>query len=206
MDAALRLGDRHPLHAVHATLVLEAGPCTVAPDEERDLGESAHVGVTGLERFALPAVDDGEGHVHVVEVAGEEVGLLTALGATDLNDHVAAVVRIAGQQQQPEPLLKVGDRGLQVGDLGPEFLALITFGLVNHLPRGPEVVVCLTEWSTDDEDLLEFLEPPAHGPEQVLVAQDLGVGQAPPGLRQLGLEGLDSLQHAAQGSGGVPPP
>jgi hypothetical protein len=40
----------------------------------------------------------------------------------------------------------------------------------------------------------------------VLVAQDLGVGQAPPGLRQLGLEGLDSLQHAAQGSGGVPPP
>ena len=41
---------------------------------------------------------------------------------------------------------------------------------------------------------------------QVLVAQDRGVGQASPGLRQLGLEGLDSLQHAAQGSGGAPPP
>ena len=64
----------------------------------------------------------------------------------------------------------------------------------------------LAQRAADGEDLLELLEPPAHGPEQVLVAQDHGVGQAPPGLRQLGLEGLDSLQHAAQGSGGVPQP
>ena len=98
------------------------------------------------------------------------------------------------------------EQGHEVADLGPELVAVVAFGLGCHLACHLEVAVCLAEWATDGEDLLELLEPPAHGPEQVLVAEHLGVGEAPSGLGVFGLEGLDSLQHAGQGSGGVPAP
>ena len=45
--------------------------------------------------------------VHLEQVAGEEVGLLAALGAADLDDDVAAVVGVLGQEQD----LQLGRRG-----------------------------------------------------------------------------------------------
>ena len=40
--------------------------------------------------------------VHLEEVAGEQVGLLTALGPADLDDHVAPGVGIGRHQQRPQ--------------------------------------------------------------------------------------------------------
>ena len=63
------------------------------------------------EHLELPALAGGEALVHLEQVAGEEVGLLAALGAADLDDDVAVVVRVLGQQQQ----LQLGLEPLDVG-------------------------------------------------------------------------------------------
>ncbi len=52
-----------------------------------------------LEHLELQAVALGEALVHAEEIAGPEVGLLAALGALDLDDHVATLVRVAWQEQ-----------------------------------------------------------------------------------------------------------
>ena len=48
----------------------------------------------------------GEAQVHVVEDAGEQVGLVAADGAADLHDHVATLVGVLGQQERLDPLLE----------------------------------------------------------------------------------------------------
>ena len=96
VDPALALGDRHPLHPVRPALVLEARPRALAPHEEGDLVEPAEVARVDRQRLDLQPVASGVRLVHLVEVAGEQVGLLAALGAPDLDDHVAPGVRIGG--------------------------------------------------------------------------------------------------------------
>ncbi len=70
-------------------------------------------------------MDGGERLVHVEEVAGEQVGLFSALGPTDFNDHVAAVVRVGRQQQGPEFLLEACYLSFEGNHLGPEHLPVI---------------------------------------------------------------------------------
>ena len=101
VDAALALGRRHPLHAVRAAFVLEPAPRVVALHDERDVAEAAHVRRLARQHLGLPAVALGVVLVHPVEVAGPEVGLLAALGAPDLDDHVLAVVGVAGAAAAP---------------------------------------------------------------------------------------------------------
>ena len=101
VDAALALGHRHALHAVRAALVLEPAPRVVALHEERDVAEAAVIRRLAREHLDLQAVALGEVLVHAVEVAGPEVGLLAALGALDLDDHVAALVRVAWAAAAP---------------------------------------------------------------------------------------------------------
>ena len=89
-------------------LVLEAEPGVVALDQEGDLVEPVALRRAGGQHLDLPALGRRVAGVHVVEVLGEEVGLLAALGPPDLHDHVAAGVGVAGHQQQPELLLEPG--------------------------------------------------------------------------------------------------
>ena len=99
VDAALALGDRHPLHAVGTGLVLEPRPGVVALHHEGDLAQPAHVGLLAGEHLDLPLVLVGVALVHLEEVGGPEVGLFAALAAADLDDHVLAVVGVAGHEQ-----------------------------------------------------------------------------------------------------------
>ena len=109
VDATLALGLGHALHAVRAALVLQPAPRVVALHEERDVAVAAVIRRLARQHLGLEAVALGEVLVHAVEVAGPEVGLLAALGALDLDDHVAALVRVAGQQQLLDPGLELGD-------------------------------------------------------------------------------------------------
>ena len=102
VDAALRLGGRHPLHPVHAALPLEPGPDAVPAlghalglDRDRDVLDAAEVGVLGVEHLGDPAVPLGVAQVHAQQVAGEQRRLLAALARLDLQDHVLGVVGIA---------------------------------------------------------------------------------------------------------------
>ena len=83
-------------------------PHAVALQQEGDLVEAAHVGRVGAEHLELPAHAAGVALVHLEQVAGEEVGLLAALGAADLDDDVLAVVRVLRQQQQPAARPRAG--------------------------------------------------------------------------------------------------
>ena len=73
---------------------------------ERDLVEPAQVREVGGEHLDRPAHAGGEGLVHLEEVAGEQVGLLAALRAPDLDDDVLAVVGVGGDQEHLQLLLE----------------------------------------------------------------------------------------------------
>ena len=111
VDAALALGHRHPLHPVRATLVLEQRPGVGALHGERDLVDAAEV--AGIERQGvdLQPMAGGVGPVHVVQVAGEEVGLLAALGAADLDDDVAPGMGVGRDHQLAQLLADGGQLG-----------------------------------------------------------------------------------------------
>ncbi len=99
MDAALGLGDRDPLYAVHAGLVLEPTVRVRSADLERDLLEPAEVGGGGREDLRLPPMAIGEPLIHLEEVARPQRGLLAAGARPDLQDQVLALVGIPGNQQ-----------------------------------------------------------------------------------------------------------
>ena len=99
VDAALRLGDRHPLHPVHAALVLQPGPDRSSGRRDRHRHGrrlvAAEVGRSCVEDLGLPALPLGVAQVHPQQVAGEQRRLVAALARLDLEDDVLAVVRVA---------------------------------------------------------------------------------------------------------------
>ena len=112
VDATLGLGDRHPLHPVRTALVLHAGPHAVAGQTRNVISLKPPMS-DGLdaEHLELPAHAGGVAPVHLEQVAGEEVGLLAALGAADLDDDVLVVVGVAGQQQHLDLVVEPLDGG-----------------------------------------------------------------------------------------------
>ena len=125
MHAALRLGDWHPLHAVHAAFELQPGPDAVggvalACDGQRGVLVPAEVGEGLVEHGHVPAVALGVPDVHAGQVGGEECRLLAALPGLHLHDDVVGVVRIAGCQKVAELRLEFVDLGHQLGHLGGE--------------------------------------------------------------------------------------
>ena len=111
VHATLRLGDGHPLDAVHAALELQQGVRRLAGldgapglDGRGDGLVAAEVGLGGVEHLDAPAAGLGVAGVHPQQVAGEERGLLTALPRLDLEQRVLAVGGVAGHQQAAQPL------------------------------------------------------------------------------------------------------
>ena len=195
MDAALRLGDRHPLHAVWAALVLHAAPHALALQQERDLVEATHVGRVGLEDVGLPAHAVGVAHVHVEEILGEEVRLLTALRAAYLHDHVLALVRVLRQEEETQLLLQPGDGELGLVDLGAHEVAVVPRGLGKHPSGRFEVVACLAIVAVGEHDGLELLVPPRRLEERARVGDHLVVGESREHVVILRLEGSQPVQH-----------
>ena len=77
-----------------------------------------------LEDLGLPALGLRVVQVHPQQVGREQRALGSALAALDLHDHVAAVVRVARDEQAPQLLLgRLEARG-HAGDLLGEGLVL----------------------------------------------------------------------------------
>src|SRR5271166_5610872 len=97
VDAALGLGHRHPLNAVHATLVLQPGPGalgTPALHRDRHVLDPAQAGTRRIEDLGLPATPLGVAQVHPEQIAGEQRGFLAAFTRLDLENDIAPVVRV----------------------------------------------------------------------------------------------------------------
>jgi hypothetical protein len=110
VDAALGLGLGHALDAVSAALPLQSRIGAAAVDLEDDLFDAPQVGLAGVEDLDFPALQLGVLHVHAHQVGRPQVRLLAALGAADLQDHVARVIRIARSQK----LLELAERALEL--------------------------------------------------------------------------------------------
>jgi hypothetical protein len=92
VDAALRLGGGHALHAMPAGLEAQEAPAALARHGDDELLEAADLAGRDLELLELPALRLGEALVHAVEVAREERGLVPAGAGADLEDHARAAV------------------------------------------------------------------------------------------------------------------
>ena len=179
VDAALALGDGHPLHPVHAAFVLQPRPRGLTR-RRRALGLHGHldvlvaaeVGLGRVDDLGLPATPFGVAQVHPQQVAGEQGGLLAALPRLDLEDDVAVVVGVARDEQPAQRVLGLGEARLEAGHLGGEALVLggeLAGGrqvIGGRVPR----VVCRDGRRQRGIPLVQLAD-------EVLVAEHLGVGQ-----------------------------
>ena len=103
MDAPLRLGLGHALHAVRPALELEHRVGAVALDRERVLA------VADVHRLGLPASALGVLDEHPVEIASPQTRLVAAGAALDLHDHALVVVGVALDHRHADRLLELLD-------------------------------------------------------------------------------------------------
>jgi len=100
MNPPLRLGLRHPLHPMGARLELQLGKNILPLDRGDDLLETTPLRLGGGDGLHLPAVLLGKAGVHAEQVTGKEGRLVPAGTGADLQDDVAAVVGVPGEEQQ----------------------------------------------------------------------------------------------------------
>ena len=164
--------------------------------EEGDLVEAAHVRRVGAEHLELPAHAAGVALVHLEQVAGEEVGLLAALGAADLDDDVLAVVRVlrAGAAARSSASRRSMSASASV-DLRAHLLAVVAVELGEHLLGRLEVAAALAQPPGGLHDRLELAVPPRHLLVAVLVGDQLRVAEARFDIEVLPLEVAQPIQH-----------
>ena len=138
VDAALALGLRNALHAVHAALELHDRVHVVAFDLELDLLEAAGFGGRHVHRLGLPALRAREPLVHLVQLAREDGRLVAAGSCADLYDDVLVVGRVGRDQHELDILFERRQLRLDAGDfLQREFLHV---RIGQHLPGFGQIV------------------------------------------------------------------
>ncbi len=117
VDAPLRLRLGHALHAVAAGFELEPRVGALTDDAHDHFPVAAELARRRRDDLGLPAVPLGVAHVHAQQIAGEQSGFVAAGAGADLEEHVALVVGIAGQQRRLQFAFQCGDPHLRRGAL-----------------------------------------------------------------------------------------
>src|SRR6516164_1627331 len=147
MDAPLRLGGRHALHAMRARLKLQAGEGALAGDAADDLAEAAVLAGALAQHFDVEAFRFGITCIHAVEVAGEDRGLIPAGTRAHLEKDVALIAWIGRQQQAAQLELRRLELAREPRDLLAPERAHAGIAIVLQIARGQqiplEVVVAL---------------------------------------------------------------
>ena len=125
----------------------------------------------------LPPHPVGVTEVHVEQVLGEQVRLLAALGAADLDDHVLVVVGVSRHEQHLQLGLEHGQPGLDAVDLVAHRVAVVARRLGVHLLGRLEVVERRPVGAIRLHHRFELLEPLRLRAQGALVGEDGGVGQ-----------------------------
>src|SRR5215469_5192863 len=99
VDAPLRLGGGHALHTVRTGLELQPRERPLAGDATDDLAIATVLARALAEHLRAEAPGFGIARLHAVEIAGEDRGLVAAGSGPHLEEDVALIARIAGQQQ-----------------------------------------------------------------------------------------------------------
>src|SRR5690606_35841715 len=128
VDATGALGGGDALHAVHAGLETERAVDAIARDDGDDLLDAARRGLAHRGDLHLPALGLGVAAVHAEEIGREERRLLAARPRADLEEDVALVVGILGQEEDLDLAFDLGDLGLELGELLGGELAQLGIG------------------------------------------------------------------------------
>ncbi len=113
MDAPLRFGLRHALHAMHAGFEFEPREHALAGDIGDDLLVAAGGGFARRQHIHLPAVAVGIALIHAEQIAREQGRLLPAGAGAQFEDRALLVRFVLGQELHFQPLLKLFDLGIE---------------------------------------------------------------------------------------------
>ena len=119
VNAPLRFGRRHALHAMHAALEAQLPKDVLARDLEDRFAQSAELRRTRLEVFDLQARRFRVAVVHAVKIGGEDCRLAAAGAGADFDDRVAILVLVRRQQRDLEIALELGDAFLELREFPP---------------------------------------------------------------------------------------
>ena len=102
VNAALLLGLRNALHAVHAALILQLGIDFVPLNRSNHFLHSAKRRRRAFQNFHLPALCFRVARIHAEKLPGKERGFDAAGSGADFDEHALLVVGIFRQQQELE--------------------------------------------------------------------------------------------------------
>ena len=154
-------------------------PGVDAANDERDLVDTAEVARIDRQGLDLPLPPGRVREVHRVEGAREEVRLLPAFGATDLDDHRAAGVRVARHEQLAQLRFEANELGFGVGDLGFGQRPLgVARGSTEQLAGGGEVTGTGLEPLPGPDERFELAIPLRHRAQERRIGVGLGIGEA----------------------------
>ncbi len=188
--------DGHALDAVHAGLELEARIGTVAADLGDDLLVAAGLGVGRGHHLQLPATPLGIAGIHPEQVGGEQRRLLAPGAGTDLEDHVAVVVRIARHEQRTEGRLELGGADLEARELVAGHRSDLLVGIVGHASRGVELLADRAPLAQTGDDRVEAGELATEVGETAGILGGLRSGQLAADLLVARLQLGEPVDHA----------
>ncbi len=141
MDAPLRLGGRHALHAMAARFELQLRERGIAGDAHDHFLVAAQIRRRLAHDLDLPALPLGIARVHAQQIAGEQRAFLAAGAGADFQDQVAVVVGVLRQQQRLQA-------GLQFFELRARGIDLVAgkglhLRVVEQRLRGGQIVLGL---------------------------------------------------------------
>ena len=117
VDASLRFGFRHALHAVRAGLELEPRERALAFDARDDFLVAAVLAVARREDLDAPAAALGVARVHAEQIAGEDRGFVAAGAGAHFEEEVGVVAFVLRDQQHVELAVELVAFAFERGDL-----------------------------------------------------------------------------------------
>ncbi len=99
VDASLRFGRGHTLHAVHAGFVLQPGKHVPAGDLGNAFLQATKLGFAILQQLETPAAQTRIFLIRGEQFGGEQTSLVTTRGRANFQDR-AALVRLVARQQR----------------------------------------------------------------------------------------------------------
>ena len=139
VDASLRFGGGHALHAMHAGFELETRERARTRDAADDFAVAAVLASILRQDFHGESMRFGVTRVHAEQVTGEDGGLVTARARAHLEEDVLVVARIAWNQQRLEFALGALDLGREAHHFLAAHVTHCGIAVVLHFPRGGEL-------------------------------------------------------------------
>ena len=195
VDAALRFGGGHALHAVGPGLEFQAAVDLVAGNERDDFLVAAVVGLALAHDFDFPAHLFGVAAVHTEKIAAEEGRFFAARTGADFQNDVLFVQRVGGQEQHLEIMLKLGELLLDGLDFFVGHFADIGIGVVEQFLIVGEVLLQFAVLAENVHHGLEIRVGFGQLAVSILIVENGGIGEFLFEIQEFAFEAFEFGKH-----------